>query len=210
MGDQWRFVVYSKHGVVDICHEGCESSAAARVCKSFSLSAAGVAPFVNILDDPMVVAEEFFYGVSDDTFTVTENDYYNSGLGDDIVTGFATGFDTIEDHGGADTIMALAGDDFVISRSGGDFITLGGDGDTMVNTVRVYPTHEKDHLFGWKDQTDMKQCTKIIDVFEETTIELVMDDQWYPDHKFTNEDDFCATMVHGWELAWYWADPMGA
>jgi hypothetical protein len=30
-----------------------------------------------------------------------------------------------------------------------------------------------------------------------------MDDQWYPDYKFTNEDDFCAVMVHGWELEWY-------
>ena len=139
------------------------------------------------------------------------NDYTNSGLGDDMVTGQATGYEIIEDHGGDDTIIASGGtgNDLIISRDGGDFITLGGDGDMSINTVRVYPTHEKDHLFGWKDQDNPKQCTKITDAREETTIELVMDDPWYPEHKFTNEDDFCAVRVQGWELEWYfddWAD----
>ena len=60
----------------------------------------------------------------------------------------------IEDHGGKDTIDTAGGNDLVISRSGGDIITLNGNGDTDINTVRVYPTHEKDHLFGFKDQAD--------------------------------------------------------
>jgi len=30
--DQWRFFVYSKHGVASVCYKGCESSADARVC----------------------------------------------------------------------------------------------------------------------------------------------------------------------------------
>ena len=138
--------------------------------------------------------------------TNTENDYSNSGLGDDTMVGIADGYDVLEDHGGDDTIMGNGGNDLVISRSGGDFITLGGDGNASISTVRVYPTHEKAHNFGFKDKEDTRQCTKIIDVWEETTIELVMDDPWYPDHKFTNEDDFCAVLVHGWELEFYWAD----
>lgn len=30
--DQWRFHVYSKHGIASVCYLGCESSAALRVC----------------------------------------------------------------------------------------------------------------------------------------------------------------------------------
>jgi hypothetical protein len=41
-------------------------------------------------------------------------------------------------------------------------------------------------------------------MWEETTVELVMDDPWYPDTEYTNEDDFCSMLVHGWELEWYW------
>jgi len=205
--DSWRFNVYSKHGVADVCVEGCTSSTdGPRTCTSLS-RAIDEDPAVNILDQADVHFEEFFYGVGGDTIAVVgESDYHNSGLGDDTLTGVAAGFEILEDHGGKDTIDTAGGNDLVISRSGGDFITLGGDGDTMINTVRVYPTHEKDHLFGWKDQGDNKQCTKIIDALEETTIELVMDDPWYPDHKFTNDDDFCAVLVHGWELEWYWVD----
>lgn len=44
------------------------------------------------------------------------------------------------------------------------------------------------------------------DVLESTNFELVLDDQWYPDHKYTNEDDYCSLLVHGWELGWYWGD----
>ena len=33
-----------------------------------------------------------------------------------------------------------------------------------------------------------------------------MDDLWFPDAKYTNDDDFCSTLVHGWELGWYWAE----
>ena len=42
------------------------------------------------------------------------------------------------------------------------------------------------------------------DAREATNFELVLDDQWYPDAKYTNEDDYCSLLVHGWELAWYW------
>lgn len=34
----------------------------------------------------------------------------------------------------------------------------------------------------------------------------MLDDPWYPDYKYTNEDDWCALLVHGWELAWYWGE----
>merc|ERR1712003_423038 len=121
-----------------------------------------------------------------------------------MVTGLATGYDTIEDKGGDDTIIATGGNDLIISRDGGDIITLGGDGSASISTVRVYPTHEKDHVYGRKTPGNTRTCTKINDVWEETSIELVMDDPWYPDTEYTNEDDFCSTLVHGWELAWYW------
>ena len=202
---QWRFVVYSKHGNGEICQEPCEGSTEPRNCLSKSRVDMVDPQAVNAVDDPAVFFEEFYYGVGGEDITVTLNDYVNTGLGDDTVTGGA-GYNIIEDHGGDDTITGGAKDDLVISRDGGEIITLLGDANASINTVRVYPTHEKDHLFGWKDPEDTRQCTKIIDVWEETTIELVMDDQWYPDHKFTNEDDFCAVMVHGWELEWYWSD----
>jgi len=95
----------------------------------------------------------------------------------------------------------------IISRDGGDIITLGGDAEASIQTVRIYPTHEKDHLFGSKHLfNDPLQCTKVLDVWEETNFELVLDDLWYPDAKYTNEDDFCSVLVHGWELEWYWYD----
>jgi hypothetical protein len=155
--DQWRFTVYSKHGVADVCLEGCQSSATQRICTSLS-RVVDADPPVNIEDDTEnpdeLFFERFFYGVNDDTITGTENDYHNSGLGDDTVTGFATGFEVLEDHGGKDVIDTAGGNDLVISRSGGDIITLNGDGVDNINTVRVYPTHEKDHVFGFKDQAD--------------------------------------------------------
>ena len=73
-----------------------------------------------------------------------------------------------------------------------------------VQTLRVYPTHEGEHRFGAADREDRLQCTKFIDATMNTNFELVLDDQWYPDAKYTNEDDFCSLLVHGWELAWYW------
>lgn len=143
--------------------------------------------------------------MGDDTHANTLNDYVNSGLGDDTLIG-GGGFNVLEDHGGNDMMIGGAKDNKFISRDGGEIIVGLGNANTKINTVRVYPTHEKDHLFGWKHPEDTRQCTKIVDTWEETTIELVLDDQWYPDHKYTNEDDFCAVMVHGWELEWYWAD----
>ena len=41
-------------------------------------------------------------------------------------------------------------------------------------------------------------------MWDETDVELVLDDPWYPDAKYTKEDDYCAVLVHGWELGWYW------
>ena len=37
--NQWRFTVYSKNGVADICLEGCESSATQRICSTWSSAA---------------------------------------------------------------------------------------------------------------------------------------------------------------------------
>lgn len=146
-------------------------------------------------------------GVEDDSLTLSLNDYTNSGLGNDELTGAADSFDVIEDHGGDDTIIAGTGDDLIISRGGGEIITGGGDnGDATVQTIRIYPTHETDHLFGWRDPDNLRQCTKMTDAREATNFELVLDDQWYPDYKYTNEDDYCGLLVHGWELAWYWGD----
>ena len=38
------------------------------------------------------------------------------------------------------------------------------------------------------------------------TIEFRLDDPYYLDAKYTNDDDFCAQTVDGWELDWYLAD----
>lgn len=203
-GDQWRMFAYSKHGNSYVCFKGCESSAMPFGLTCFDAS---INPLP--MDDTTVFGEEFFYGVEDDTITLTLNDYTNSGLGDDTITGAASSFDVYEDHGGDDTITAGTHDDLIISRGGGEIITGGGDnGDLTVQTIRIYPTHETDHLFGWRDPSDLRQCTKMTDVRETTNFELVLDDQWYPDYKYTNDDDYCSLLVHGWELAWYWGDDM--
>lgn len=115
------------------------------------------------------------------------------------------------------------GNDFVVSRDGGDIITLGNnaDGDVSggkdtkgVSTVRIYPTHDKDHVFGQKDDSANGDCTIIKDATELTNIELVIDDPWHPDGSYHNDDDYCSLLLHGWELRWYfhaqvpdaWAD----
>ena len=99
----------------------------------------------------------------------------------------------------------------IISRSGADLVTGGGDFEgNSIQTLRVYPTHESDHFFGAKDPLDTLQCTKYLDATMMTNFELVLDDLWYPDAKYTNEDDFCSVLVHGWELEWYWDNYEGA
>lgn len=140
--------------------------------------------------------------------TNTDKDgYLNSGLGNDKITGVAASFEILEDHGGNDEIKAKGGNDLIISRDGGEIVTGGGEETgLMIQTLRVYPTHEKDHLFGAKDPSDKLQCTKFLDASMNTNFELVLDDLWYPDAKYTNEDDFCSVLVHGWELEWYWPD----
>lgn len=200
-GEQWRMFAFSKHGNSYICFKGCASSSTPfeLVCHDASISAPS--------NGSDVFGEEFFFGVEDDTISLTLNDYTNGGLGDDSPTGAAESFDVYEDHGGNDTIVGGTYDDLIISRGGGEIITGNGDnGDETVQTIRIYPTHETDHLFGWRDPSDLRQCTKMLDVRETTNFELVLDDQWYPDYKYTNEDDYCSLLVHGWELAWYWGD----
>ena len=98
----------------------------------------------------------------------------------------------------------------MISRSGGDVIRLGNTptpgpsnpGSAGVSTVRVYPTHEGDHLFGGGTfgPGALSQCTRILDVMNATNIELVLDDPFYPNWQHTNEDDWCSVLVNGWEL----------
>merc|ERR1712113_146670 len=41
-------------------------------------------------------------------------------------------------------------------------------------------------------------------MWDETDVELVLDDPSFPDYKYTKDDDYCAVLVHGWELGWYW------
>lgn len=123
-----------------------------------------------------------------------------SGGGDDTIMGMAMEFEILEDFAGNDMIMAAPKDDLIISRDGGEIITGGGDGGTTVQTVRVYPTHEKDHYFGVKDPTNLNQCTKMVDAHEYTNFELVLDDPWYENAEYTNDDDYCALLVPGWEL----------
>lgn len=159
----------------------------------------------NALDDSSQAGEKFYFGAEISRIQTTQDDHYNTGLGNDIVMGKANSFETIEDHGGNDLVLSMGGNDLLISRDGGDFYMLSGDnGDKSVQTVRVYPTHEKDHLFGWKHPEDLRQCVKLLDMRDVTNVELVLDDPWFPDHKYTNEDDFCSELVHGWELGWYW------
>jgi len=45
----------------------------------------------------------------------------------------------------------------------------------------------------------------MIDAYEWTNFELVLDDPWYPGAEYTNADDYCALLVPGWELQWYWS-----
>jgi hypothetical protein len=110
--------------------------------------------------------EERYFGSDADTIATPAaelNDYWNGGGGDDTFTdaGAAAGYTTYEDLWGADTIGMAGGNDLVISRDGGDVITIGNTGNGVgvvdaamgVSTVRIYPTHDKDHVYGQKDDT---------------------------------------------------------
>lgn len=44
----------------------------------------------------------------------------------------------------------------------------------------------------------------MIDAQDYTNFELVLDDPTRHDFQYTDDDDHCALLVHGWELAWYW------
>jgi len=156
-----------------------------------------------------LVGERLAWGVEDDTDVMSglpSHDHLISVSGDDTVTGTALMFEILEDFAGKDTITADSYDDLIISRGGGEIITGAGDGMLTVQTVRVYPTHEKDHFFGAKDPSDVLQCTKMIDAHEYTNFELVLDDPWYANAEYTNDDDYCALLVPGWELQWYWSN----
>ena len=112
---------YSKHGKSYVCFKGCESSATpfGLDCHDASL------PSTPTDEEP---GERVFLGVEDDTVTMLSvNDYTNSGLGNDILTGVDDSFDVIEDHGGDDTITGGTHDDLIISRGGGEIITGNGD-----------------------------------------------------------------------------------
>lgn len=164
--DQWRFFVYMKHNNWNICYKGCEDSSDG-VGSLNCIGGEGQDSEEDLLSDDDgndIYGEQIYYDVEGTTFTLLGNDdYVNTGLGDDVVTGAEDNFEIIEDHGGKDTITAGTYDDLIISRGGGEIITGNGDGDTTVQTIRVYPTHEKDHFFGWKNPDDTTQCTLMTD-----------------------------------------------
>lgn len=163
--------------------------------------------------------EKRYFGADADTLTALmneESDYWNMGGGDDTFTSdLQTGYETYEDLWGQDMVDMKGGNDLVISRDGGETIKLGnegaggiGTGDTVqdkkgVSTVRIYPTHEKDHVYGQKDETTRGQCVIIKDMWEVTNIELVLDDPWHPESQYGDDDDYCSLLLHGWELQWY-------
>ena len=194
--------MYAKKGTANVCFKGCESSENELDCYSWSNNTIGGGFLPFSPRDNTTGVDHIFHDAVGRTFLTTPNDHHNTGLGNDIVKGLNER-DVIEDHGGKDIIFSRGGDDYFISNSGGDFWLSGAkEGDQ--NTLRLYPTHEKDHLFGWKDMDDGRQCTTIMDMWDETAVELVLDDPWFPDAKYTKDDDYCAVLVHGWELGWYW------
>lgn len=169
--DQNRLFVYAKHGRYDICTD-CSG---VKVCLSdpaVSMSTTdqnGAAPGA----DPLF-GQQFYFGTGVDaiagtTFLLADEDYVNTGLGDDTVTG-STSFNIIEDHGGKDTVSMYAGsDNILISRSGGDTYSSAatvGANPSEVNEYWIYPTHEHgNHYFGAKNPDDTLQCT-IIDTLK--------------------------------------------
>lgn len=206
---RYKLFVYAENNLGYVCYKGCEDSGTALAC--FDGTGIQMEPFPEESDlaATELVGERLAWGVEDDTDVMSglpSHDHLISGSGDDTVTGTALMFEILEDFAGKDTITADSYDDLIISRGGGEIITGAGDGMLTVQTVRVYPTHEKDHFFGAKDPSDVLQCTKMIDAHEWTNFELVLDDPWYANAEYTNDDDYCALLVPGWELQWYWAN----
>ena len=145
---QWRVFVYAKRGTANVCFKGCESSTTALDC--YDLSNGTQNPNSNPDNNLTGKGDQIYHDATDETFTVSLDDYTNSGLGDDIVTGLNNQEDVIEDHGGKDIVDTRGGDDYFISNSGEDIVRFGQKNKDQ-NTLRLYPTHDKDHLFGWKD-----------------------------------------------------------
>ena len=91
-----------------------------------------------------------------------------------------------------------------------------GDQDLYV----IYPTTEK-ALFdtyslrrandewpisGNNTKSRKNECTKILGLQSQDTIQLRLDDPTVEDHKFTNDDDECAVEIDGWEAIWRLGD----
>jgi len=141
--DQIRLFVYSKHGRYDICSD-CDGT---KLCLSD--------PAVNVattdqngLAPSATEGQQYYFGVQNDTpgptIFMADEDYVNTGLGDDTVVGNGN-FNIIEDHGGDDTVTAYGAgnDNILISRSGGDSYssTTGASDGSQVNEYWIYPTH---------------------------------------------------------------------
>ena len=184
-----------------MCYKTCESSDPAElVCTNDDDENLPARNVLNLDSDDDVQLIEA-WTIKDDTVPLlTDNIHIISGSGDDTVTGGVGNYEILEDFAGNDIITADSFDDLIISRGGGEIITGNGDGEDTVQTVRVYPTHDKDHYFGAKDPENTRQCTKMIDAKPWTNFELVLDDPWYENAEYTNDDDYCALLVPGWEL----------
>jgi hypothetical protein len=201
---QYRLFVYSQFNLSYVCFKTCEDSSTPNSLVCTNDEAGTVPRNVLNLDSNDDVQWIEAFSVKGETLVGNTNAnsdaHIISGGGNDTITGEEDEFEILEDFAGNDDIVADSYDDLIISRGGGDFITGNGDGDETVQTVRVYPTHDKDHYFGAKDPENDRQCTKMIDAHEYTNFELVLDDPWYENAEYTNDDDYCALLVPGWEL----------
>jgi len=203
---QYRLFVYSQFNLSYVCFKTCEDSTTPNslVCTGDDSTNPAPRNVLNLDDgDEDVQRIEAFSVVGGETATSTTaapHAHIISGRGDDDITGIMEEFEILEDFAGNDEITAGSYDDLIISRGGGEIITGGGDGEMTVQTVRVYPTHDQDHYFGAKNVENDRQCTKMIDAHEYTNFELVLDDPWYENAEYTNDDDYCALLVPGWEL----------
>jgi len=200
-----RLFVYSQFNLSYVCFKTCEDSTPSNslVCTIDDIRNTAPRNVLNLDSDDNVQWIEAFSvnGMEDaENTNAGTNAHIISGGGNDNIIGTEAEFEILEDFAGNDEIEANTKDDLIISRGGGEIITGGGDGDLTVQTVRVYPTHDKDHFFGQKDPENMRQCTKMIDAHSYTNFELVLDDPWYENAEYTNDDDYCALLVPGWEL----------
>ena len=206
-----RVFVYSQYNLSYVCYKPCKDSETdTLVCTSDDSNNMPPRNVLNLEADSTDVQWIEAWSVKGSESATKTNapshGHIISGAGDDTLMGQSEEFEILEDFGGEDTIMAGTKDDLIISRGGGEIITGMGDGEDTVQTVRIYPTHEKDHYFGAKDPTNTRQCTKMLDTQPYTNFELVLDDPWYENAEYTNDDDYCALLVPGWELEWYWSE----